>query len=394
VAVSVCTVSACSSGVSGAASGKTLTAGFERGGHAGIAAKLKVETVAGGLKHGWDVGFLPDGKVLVTERPGTVKLLSGVGPNSTVQGVQVDMGDVMVNGEGGLMGLLVHPDFATSRRFTTCQTNQQGSQPVDIRLVTWKLAEDGAQAEKEKDLLTGLPLNPSGRHSGCRLLVGPEGKLYVGTGDIARAGAAQDRKGLGGKVLRLDLLTGEPAPDNPFISSSDRNERLIWTYGHRNIQGIARRPGTDEIYTVEHGPDRDDEVNIIRAGGNYGWDPSRGGTQDNYDESVPMTDKERFPQAIEAMWSSGEPTEATCGAAFLPESWGDMAGQLVVPALKGAKVLLFTFGPNGKITDVGRPAELNETNGRLRAAAIGPDGALYITTSNGNEDKLLRVTRA
>lgn len=360
----------------------------------GAGPELKVTVVADGLKHAWDVGFLPDSSALVTERPGTVRLISKLTDGAGSTPVRLDMSGVMNKGEGGLMGLLVHPDFATTRRFTTCQTHQEDNRAVDIRLVTWRLSPEGTRADREKDLLTGLPVNPSGRHSGCRMVIGEDRLLYVGTGDTARASFAQDRSNLGGKVLRLDLNSGQPAPDNPFITSDNRDERLIWSYGHRNIQGIARRPGTNLIVAAEHGSDRDDEINLIRGGANYGWDPSRGGDQSGYDESVAMTDKRRFPEAVDALWSSGEPTEAICGAAFLPESWGEMAGQLAVSALKGTKLLLMSFDPDGGLRAVRVPEELNEKFGRLRAAQVGPDGALYLTTSNGNDDKLLRVTRA
>jgi len=179
---------------------------------------LHVEEVAGGLEHGWDIGFLPGGQVLVTERPARITLLSAARPGATATRVAADLSDVQVRGEGGLMGLVVHPDFATTRRFTTCQTHQEGGAPVDIRLVTWRLSDDGRSATRERDLLTGLPLAASGRHSGCRPTLAADGALLVGTGDTADGRVAQDRGSLGGKVLRLDLATGAPAPGNPFLT--------------------------------------------------------------------------------------------------------------------------------------------------------------------------------
>ena len=344
--------------------------------------------VTAGLEHGWDVGFLPDGKALVTQRPGKLTLLSGTRPGATATTVRADFADLFARSEGGLMSLLVHPGFATNRRFVTCQTTQ-----ADTRLVNWRLSEDGTRAERTGDLLTGIPVS-SGRHSGCRMELANDGSLLVGTGDAARADSAQDRNGLGGKVLRLDLETGGPAPGNPFATSANPHERLLWTYGHRNVQGLAKRPGTDQVFAAEHGPDVDDEVNLLRSGGNYGWDPSRGGAVGGYDEDVPMTDLRRFPDAVAATWSSGSPTEAVCGAAFLSgPGWGDLDGALAVTALKGSKLMLFTLDPAGAVRQIATPAELNDTHGRLRAARLGPDGALYVTTSNGDDDKLLRVSR-
>ncbi|TNC29548.1 PQQ-dependent sugar dehydrogenase [Amycolatopsis alkalitolerans] len=350
---------------------------------------LHTEVLASGLEHAWDVGFLPDGKLLVTQRAGRLSLVDASGAHN----VSADLSDVYARGEGGLMGLVVHPDFARSRLFTMCQTHQEGGQPVDIRLTTWTLAPDERSATKVRDLLTGLPVNPSGRHSGCRPAIAADGALLVGTGDTARPTIAQDRHSLGGKVLRIDLRTGAPLPDNPFISSADPNEQRILTYGHRNVQGVAVRPGTGQVFTAEHGPTFDDEINLIRPGANYGWDPSKSGTETSYDESVPMTDTDRFPGAVRALWTSGQVTEAICGATFLTGAqWGPLDGLLAVVALKGQKMLLFGADPNGTITDVTLPKEFDDTYGRLRAARTAPDGTLYVTTSDGSNDKLLRIT--
>jgi glucose/arabinose dehydrogenase len=356
---------------------------------------LRVEQVAAGLVHGWDIGFLPDGSILVPQRPGILTLVSGPRPGATARTVAADFSDLQVRGEGGLMGLVVHPDFARSRQFTTCQTHAEGGRPIDIRLVTWHLADDARSATRVRDLLTGLPLAASGRHSGCRPTLAADGTLLVGTGDTAQGRVAQDLSSLGGKVLRLDLTTGLPAADNPFATAADPHRRLIYSFGHRNLQGVAVRPGTGQVFTAEHGPSFDDEVNLLRAGGNYGWDPSRGGTVDGYDESVPMTDTRRFPDAVPAVWQSGPTTQAVCAATFLAgPQWGALDGALVITALKGAKLLLLTLDATGAVTSVAVPPEFDHAYGRLRAARLGPDGALYVTTTNGENDRLLRVTPA
>jgi aldose sugar dehydrogenase len=349
--------------------------------------ELRVSTVATGLDQVWDIGFLPDGRMLVTERGGRLVLLSGTAEGATVAPVAADFGDLLVRGEGGLMGLVVHPDFAQSRRFTTCQTHAEGGRPVDIRLVTWTLSADGARAERVVDpLVGGLPVNPSGRHSGCRPTLAADGALLVGTGDTARGNLPQDLGSLGGKVLRADLATGRPAPGNPIDGS------LVYTYGHRNVQGVAVRPSDGAVYTAEHGPTTDDEVNLLRPGGNYGWDPGQGGTVGGYDESVPMTDLERFPDAVAAAWSSGSPVEAVAGAAFLSgPQWGDLDGTLAVAALRGSKLLLMTIGADGAVASVAEPGPLDGTFGRLRAVRTGPDGALFVSTSNGDDDRVLRI---
>ncbi len=357
-----------------------------------VAPELDVEVVTGGLEHGWDIGFLPDGSALVTERPARITHVAGLREGASSTRVQADLSDVYVSGEGGLMGMVVHPDFETSREFTTCQTHEEGGSPVDIRLVTWRLSADASSATKVRDLLTGLPIS-TGRHSGCRPEIAADGALLVGTGDTAVGSIPQDLGSLGGKVLRLDLRTGKPLPDNPFASADDEKQRYVYSYGHRNIQGVAVRPETGEVYTAEHGPSSNDEVNRIEPGANYGWDPAQGGTVGGYDEGVPMTDLERYPDAVPAVWQSGETTQAVCSDEFLEgEQWGAFEGALVVTALKGAKLLVLQLDGEGALVDVTIPEATNGPYGRLRAARLGPDGALYVTTTNGEDDELLRIT--
>lgn len=365
---------------------------------------LRVETVVSGLERPWDVTPVGGDRMLVTSRTASLTLVTGTGPGATTRPVAADLSDVYVRGEGGLMGVTALPaapgDVPGTTTFVTCQTHQAAGRPVDVRLVSWTLSADGSRADRVRDpLLAGLPLNPSGRHSGCRPSVAPDGSLLVGTGDTARATIPQDRTSLGGKVLRIDPRTGGPAPSNPFLGSASAAERLISGYGHRNVQAVAVEPTTGRAWSVEHGPDVDDEVNVVEPGANYGWDPARGGeTPGGYDESVPMTDLERFPDAVPAAWSSGDSTEATSGGAFLDgPAWGDLAGTLAVSAQKGAKLLLMRPGIGDRastIASVAVPVELDDAFGRLRAARLGPDGALYLTTDNGSDDALLRVTRA
>ena len=352
--------------------------------------ELDVEMISDVFEHGWDVGFLPDGGALVTERGGRITHLTSIDPGAVHTYVEVPLAGLMARGEAGLMGLVIHPDFEQTREFTVCLNFEESGQPVDVRLVTFALSEDNTAAEHVRDLLTGIPTG-TGRHSGCRPTIAADGALIVGTGDTADGTAPQDLTSLAGKVLRLDLKTGEPLPDNPFIDEEGAT-RFVLSYGHRNVQGVAIQPGTGEIYTAEHGPRVDDEVNRIEWGGNYGWDPSRGGTSVTYDESVPMTDLEAFPDAVSAIWSTGDFTEALAGAAFLEGGqWGAWEGALAVAALRGEKMLVLTLDDEGAMSEVSYPAELEEY-GRLRAARLGPNGALYLTTDNGPRDVLLKVT--
>jgi glucose/arabinose dehydrogenase len=328
--------------------------------------RLSVTPVATGLTVPWDLGFLPDGSLLFTERPGRIR--------AVVSG-QVRLlatpPDVRAVGEGGMLGLAIDPDFATNRRVYTCFNTTGG----DVQVVVWTIDGAVTSATRIGTLVAGLPANPTGRHSGCRPRVGPDGFLWVGTGDAATGTNPQDTTSLGGKVLRVDRFTGAAAPGNPF--------GLRWyTFGHRNVQGLAFRPGGGAPYSIEHGTSRDDEVNLLVAAGNYGWNPVPG-----YDESKPMT----FAGGRGAVWSSGAPTIATSGAVFLQgPQWRDWDGQLAMCALAGSHLRVIQL--DGPGTGVIAQSVALTGFGRLRTPVQGPDGNLYVTTSNGANDQILRVT--
>jgi glucose/arabinose dehydrogenase len=247
-----------------------------------------------------------------------------------------------------------------------------------IAVIAWTMAPDWSAAMRVADpLVGGIPVNEqSGRHGGCRLRFAADGALLIGTGDSTVGTFPQDPGSFGGKVLRADAATGEVA---------------VWTSGHRNVQGLAVRPGSGQVFAVEHGPDRDDEVNLQQPGGNYGWDPE--GSGGSYDQSVPMTDP-AIPGAIPAVWTSGEPTLATSGATFLDgDQWGAYDGLLVVALLKAQGVLALRLDADGALQQQFHLPELEGSHGRIRSVLQGTDGALYLTTDNGGgADTLLRVT--
>ena len=341
---------------------------------------LGVEVVLEDLQHPWDVGLTPDGTVLVTERGGRLLASDAQGTRE----VRADLGDLFVGGEAGLMGLEISPDFARDRAVFLCSATQEDGRPRDVRVTRWRLAEDAGSAERTGTVVEDLPIG-SGRHSGCRLRFAPDGTLHVGTGDAARPGTPQDPDSLGGKTLRVHP-GGTVPEDNPF-ADRDGAAALVHTLGHRNVQGLAVQPGTDAMWGVEHGPDVDDEINVLEPGANYGWDPGPG-----YDEDVPMTDTEKFPDAVEAAWSTGDPTAAMSGAAFLEgEQWGSWNGALAVAELKNTGVGVHRVDGTA-ITGATRMAELEDGYGRLRSLTLDQDGALWITTDNGDDDVVLRVT--
>jgi len=348
---------------------------------------LDVAVVADGLDHPWDVAQAEDGTLLFDERGGG---FTAVLADGTVQAVAADFGDLFARAETGLMGLVLDPAFGQNRRFYTCQ-GRQGGKTADIAVIAWTVDDGWHSAARVADpLLGGIPVNgDSGLHGGCRLRFDPTGALLVSTGDNTRGSNPQDRDSLAGKVLRIDPSTGEPAVGNPFPGGGA--SAYLWTYGHRNVQGLAVRPGTAQVYGVEQGTTRDDEVNLLRAGGNYGYDPN--GADGGYDQSVPMTDP-GIPGSVPAVWSSGYPTIATSGGTFLDgDRWGAYDGLLLLGALKGQGVLALRLATDGTLLGQFRVPELEGDHGRIRTVQLGTDGALYVTTDNGGgSDELLRVT--
>ena len=346
---------------------------------------VRVRVITGGLTIPWDIAFMSPTRYLITERSGALRVGSTSGGASRV--VSADFSDLFVVAESGLLGLALHPQFATNRLFYTCQSHAPA---MDNRVVRWRLSVDGSAAVRVgAPVLTGIPLGPI--HNGCRLLFGPDAKLWVTTGDAGVGTSPQDLESLGGKVLRINADGSAPA-DNPWAASPG-DARFVWNIGHRNVQGLARRPGTSQLWTSEHGPDRDDEVNLVRKGRNYGWDPIFGDGSPGYNQRVPMTDLVKFPDAVRAAWTSGIPTIATAGISFVTGArWGSYDGALLVAQLKGAGVMVLTLSPAGAVTSRREFPALNDRFGRLRTVRQGPDGALYVLTANGaGTDTILRV---
>lgn len=345
---------------------------------------VRVETLVRGLDIPWDLAFLPDGSMIFDQIEGSTSIRN---PAGKVQVVSTDQSDVLSGGEPGLLGLVLDPDFGANRRYYTCQTHRgSGGEASDVRVVRWELAVDRRSAVRVgQPVVKGIPLGDI--HAGCRLRFDADGLLQIGTGDAMTGTNPQDLMSLGGKTLRVRKDGGIPA-GNPFRARGG-NAAYVFTYGHRNVQGLALQPGTGRMWSAEHGPDRDDEINLLVPGGNYGWDPVPG-----YDQSVPMTDLVKFPDAVVAKWSSGVPTLATSGATFLPGSgWGAWEGALAVGLLKDEGVLLLRIGDRGQVLGTRQLPAVNNTYGRIRAAQAGPGGALYLTTSNGGHaDVILKVT--
>ena len=226
---------------------------------------LGVETVVSGLEIPWDLAFTPDGRILITERTGRIRVVQ----DGALQETPYATIDVFHRSEAGLMGIALHPDFTSNGYLYVCYTYREG-RAIYNRIA--RLTDRGDRADGHHVVLDHIP--GATRHDGCRIRFGPDGYLYATTGDATDPGLSQDLDSLAGKVLRL-ADDGSVPPDNPFSGSP------VYTWGHRNPQGLDWHPVTGDLFITEHGPDRDDEVNILAPGQNYGWPEVTGAAGDS-----------------------------------------------------------------------------------------------------------------
>lgn len=301
----------------------------------------------------WGLAFLPDGSGVYSTRDAfTLVKLSPSGVRTTLGTVP---GVAGTEGEGGLLGIEVSPTFATDNYVYAYHTTE-----TDNRVVRLKVQGDAIVPGSVQVLLTGIPRNRY--HNGGRLRFGPDGKLYVGTGDGQNAQWAQDLQNLGGKVLRINP-DGSAPTDNPFYGNGG-NARYVWTYGHRNVQGLAF-DGQGRLWQAELGNFQLDELNLAERGGNYGW-PACEGTSGTCSGYV----------APKRTWST---------AAASPSGIAIVNNALYVAALRGSR--LYRLEING--TSVGaETTHFQGTYGRLRTVEPAPDGSLWLTTSSGDRDSV------
>lgn len=328
-----------------------------------------------GLEAPWAIDFAPDGRIFLTERPGRIRVVR----NGNLQAAPWMTVAVATVSEAGLLGLAVDPQFAQNRFVYIAYTAQSGGRLIN-RLV--RVREDPASGRGVVDRVLVDNVAGTANHDGGRVKFGPDGKLYWTMGDAQTDDRAQDRSSLNGKILRLNS-DGSVPPDNPFPNS------LVFSYGHRNPQGLAWQPGTRRLYATEHGPSGrqgccQDEVNLVEAGKNYGWPVITG-------------DQRREGMISPIVQSGTNATWAPSGAAFVTR--GPWAGSLVFTGLRGQalyRLVLDAADPRRVATF---ETLLEGRFGRLRDVVDGPDGDLYLLTSNrdgrGNpgpeDDRVIRL---
>ena len=301
----------------------------------------RVETVATGLEAPWEIAFLPDGRALVTERPGRVRLLDR---GLRLRPDPIAEIEVAAVGEGGLLGAAVDPDFPRNRFVYLYRTTSEGNKVVRYRL-------EGSGLESETVIAEGIAAGAN--HDGGRIHFGPDRRLYVATGDAGQDYLAQDPESLNGKILRL-------AP-RQYRGAGGRPE--VFSLGHRNPQGFDWRPD-GRLVGDEHGPDGDDEVNVLRAGANYGWPLVRGQQHGEFEAPVAV-----YPESI-----------APSGGTFVSLPGSAWTGDYLLGALVGEQIRRLRLDDSGRV--VLDEALFAGEFGRVRTVVEGPDGALYALTSN------------
>jgi glucose/arabinose dehydrogenase len=339
-------------------------------------------TIQSGLVVPWDLDFTTDGQMFVTERPGRVRVYANGKPGAALLATTTIAG-VRAEGEAGLMGITIDHNFHRNRLIYVCVSRMASGQWLN-QVIRYEVRSDWKLTFDRWIIRFGMLANTI--HNGCAVEEGPDHMLWISMGDSANAALAQNPNRLNGKILRVGR-DGSIPTDNPVWPGQSGPSR-VYSIGHRNPQGIAFQPGTGRVYAVEHGPNRDDEINLLRPGRNYGW-PCVTGPNTSFQ---PGTAGCGGPYT-RPVWSSGTPTLATSNAAFLKNSskWSTWTGNLMVATLKEQDVRRFSIAADGSPATL-RGTHFNASFGRLRAAVLGPGYQLYMTTSNGSNDRVIRIS--
>ncbi len=361
--------------------------------HSALAQGVRSETVASGLQHPWAVAFLPDGRFLVTERSGQLRVIE---PDGRIGKPVEGLPGVAVGGQGGLLDLILDADFASNRTLYFCFSEQSpNNNGNSTALARATLSADHARLDNVKVIFSQKPKFVSSLHFGCRMVESrlpglngkPDGKLFLALGErYSRAPDAQTLNNHHGKIIRINK-DGSVPPDNPFVARAGALPE-IWSYGHRNPQGATLAPD-GSFWMHEHGPQGGDEINLPKAGANYGWPVITYG--ENYGGGKigeGLTAKAGMEQPLHH-WT---PSIAPSGMAFLTSDRYGKAwqGNLFVGSLKFAYLnrIELSAPNNGKVL---RESKLiSEEGARIRDVRQGPDGLLYVLTDSSN-GKLMRL---
>lgn len=343
-------------------------------------ADVEVETVADGLRHPWGMAFLPDGDLLVTERTGALRIVrDGRLVEAPIDGVP----EVYSRRQGGLLDVALHPDFESNRLvYLSYAGSEDGLANTEVARGRFT----GSALEDVEVIFRALPKTRGSLHWGSRLLFAPDGTLYVTLGErYSEMEKAQDPTNHLGTVVRVND-DGTVPEDNPFADGRGGAPE-VYTYGHRNVQGIALRPGTDELWTHEHGPKGGDEINILRAGANYGWPAITYGV--DYSGAV-ISERTEAPGMQQPVlhWT---PSIAPCGMAFYDaDLFPEWKGDLFVGSLKFTHLRRLELDGDRVVA---QEVLLQDRARRIRDVEIGPDGAIYVLTDHG-DGELLRLEPA
>jgi glucose/arabinose dehydrogenase len=377
-------IASTSASTASANAGSINSADVQTGALAG-AVRFRIETVASNLEVPWSIVFAPDGRMLFTERPGRIRVVEGgrlrPEPLAVIQ-------DVEPTGESGLMGLTLHPQFAQTRLLYLAYAYRDQREQL-VRVVRYR--ETASGLDERKVVIEGIPA--AQYHAGTRLRFGPDGKLYITTGDATDRTLAQQPDSLAGKTLRLND-DGTVPPDNPFVGQTGARPE-IFSLGHRNAQGLDFQPGTNLMFQTEHGPSGfdgpggGDEVNVVERGKNYGW-PLVHHRDKRAGMETPLLEYTPALAPASGMFYRGNAGAAAAGG--FPQFrgnffFGNLRGECIVRVvLEGRRV-------------VSEERLLEKQYGRIRDIAEGPDGAIYFSTSNRDgrgkpakdDDRILRL---
>ncbi len=336
---------------------------------------IRVETVAAGLDHPWGLAFLPDGRMLVTERPGRLRIVTADGEiGAPVAGGPV----VFAQGQGGLLDVALDPDFA-GNRLVYLSYAEPGPGGASTAVARGRLEDNALQ--EVRVIFRQEPKVDGANHFGSRLVFAPDGTLFVTLGERFKFDPAQDLSNHLGTIVRINP-DGSVPDDNPFVGR-DGARPEIWSYGHRNIQAAAIHPHTGALWEIEHGPWGGDEINIAEAGHNYGWPVVSWGRHYNGFSIPDPPTRPEFSQSI-LQWT---PVIAPSGMTFYTaDLFADWQGDLLVGGLAAQAVV--RVRQNGLEA---AEAERIELGARIRDVVQGPDGAVYVLTDQ-RRGKILRLT--